>query len=82
MQNATGPIETDDAQLSYQNIDYLPFGTSVRYQLQEYPVCNYIHYEIPKGSNDPRLPIYFEQNDLTGHSRIHWQSMVRASIIY
>ena len=66
MQNATGPIETDDAQLSYQNTDYLPFGSSgdINYRSTRYATTSIMKFL--KASNDPRLPIYFEQNDLQG----------------
>ncbi|MBN9380549.1 MAG: SusD/RagB family nutrient-binding outer membrane lipoprotein [Chitinophagaceae bacterium] len=66
MTDPTGPITTDDAQMSYQNKDYLPFGTggdinyrSIRYGTR--PIINFL-----KSANDPRLPIYFEKNDLQG----------------
>lgn len=66
MQDAIGPIETDDAQLSYQNIDYLPFGSSgdINYRSTRYATASIMKFL--KASNDPRLPIYFEQNDLHG----------------
>jgi hypothetical protein len=66
MQNATGPIETDDAQLSYQNVDYLPFGGGgdINYRSTRYGTTSIIKFL--KESNDPRLPVYFEPNDLQG----------------
>lgn len=69
MLNTIGVIETDDAQLSYQNIDYLPFGTSgdVNYRSTRYATTSIIKFL--KASNDPRLPIYFEQNELQGSYR-------------
>lgn len=66
MQNSIGAIETDDAQLSYQNIDYLPFGSSgdINYRSTRYATTSIMKFL--KASNDPRLPIYFEPNDLQG----------------
>lgn len=66
MQNTIGPITTDDAQLSYQSIDYLPFGTSgdINYRSTRYATTSIM--EFLKESVDPRLPIYFEPNDLQG----------------
>ncbi len=66
MQNATGPIETDDAQLSYQNVDYLPFGGGgdINYRSTRYGTTSIIKFL--KQANDPRLPIYFEPNELQG----------------
>ena len=66
MQNATGPIENDDDQLSYQNVDYLAFGTGgeINYRSTRFATTSIIKFL--KTSNDPRLPIYFEPNDLQG----------------
>lgn len=66
MQNAIGPIETDDAQLSYQNIDYLPFGVGgeINYRSPRYATTSMVKFL--KGANDPRLPIYFDPNGLVG----------------
>lgn len=66
MSDATGPISSDDAQLSYSSIDYLPFGTSgdINYRSPRYASASIMKFL--KASSDPRLPIYFEQNDLQG----------------
>ncbi|MFM9907743.1 MAG: SusD/RagB family nutrient-binding outer membrane lipoprotein [Chitinophagaceae bacterium] len=66
MQNAIGSIESDDAQLSYQSIDYLPFGSSgdINYRSTRYATTSIMKFL--KASNDPRLPIFFEPNDLKG----------------
>jgi len=66
MQNATGPIETDDAQLSYENVDYLPFGGGgdINYRSTRYATTSIIKFL--KEANDPRLPVYFEPNELQG----------------
>ncbi|HKO79150.1 MAG TPA: SusD/RagB family nutrient-binding outer membrane lipoprotein [Chitinophagaceae bacterium] len=66
MQNATGPIETDDAQLSYQNVDYFPFGTGgdINYRSTRFATTSIIKFL--KTANDPRLPVYFEPNELQG----------------
>lgn len=66
MQNAIGPIEADDQQLSYQNMDYFPFGMSgdINYRSTRYATISIIKFL--KASNDPRLPVYFEANDLKG----------------
>ncbi len=69
MQNATGPITTDDAQVAYQSIDYIPFGTSgdINYRSTRYATMSIMKFL--KASNDPRLGIYFEKNSLQGSFR-------------
>ena len=66
MQNAIGPIDNDDAQMSYQNIDYLPFGIGgeITYRSARYGTTSIVNFL--KSTGDPRLPIYFEPNDLKG----------------
>ena len=66
MQDATGPIVDDANQLVYQNEDYLPFGTGgeISYRSQRFATTSIISFM--KKANDPRLPIYFEQNGLKG----------------
>ncbi len=66
MKDATGPIDSDDAQVSYSSIDYLPFGTSgdINYRSIRYASTSIVNFL--KAANDPRLPVYFEQNDLQG----------------
>lgn len=69
MQHPTGIIELADEQLSYQSIDYLPFGNGgdINYRSIRYATTSIMKFM--KASNDPRLPIYFEQNDLRGSFR-------------
>jgi len=69
MQNSTGPIETLDDQLNYQNMDYLPFGSSgdINYRSIRYATISIMKFL--KSSNDPRIGIYFEQNDLQAKFR-------------
>lgn len=66
MQNATGSIEEDGQQLSYQNIDYFAFGMGgeINYRSTRYATTSIMKFL--KASNDPRLPVYFEANDLQG----------------
>ncbi|CAN5804440.1 SusD/RagB family nutrient-binding outer membrane lipoprotein [soil metagenome] len=67
MQNAIGVIEADDEQLSYQNKDYFAFGMGgeINYRSTRYATSSIIKFL--KAANDPRLPIYFEANDLKGN---------------
>lgn len=66
MQNATGPIESIDNQLTYVNEDYLPFGMGgeITYRSQRFATTSIINFM--KKAVDPRLPIYFKANGLTG----------------
>lgn len=66
MSDAIGPISSDDAQLSYSSITFLPFGTSgdIDYRSPRYASASIMKFL--KSSADPRLPIYFEENDLQG----------------
>ncbi|MEO9143989.1 MAG: SusD/RagB family nutrient-binding outer membrane lipoprotein [Ginsengibacter sp.] len=66
MKDAIGPISEDDTQLSYSSVDFLPFGTSgdIDYRSPRYASASIIKFL--KASDDPRLPIYFEKNDLQG----------------
>ena len=66
MKDAVGPISEDNAQLSYSSVDFLPFGTSgdIDYRSPRYATASIMKFL--KTSNDPRLPIYFEENDLQG----------------
>ena len=69
MKDAIGPISNDDAQLSYTSTDFLPFGTGgdIDYRSPRYASASIIKFL--KASDDPRLPIYFEQNGLQGSFR-------------
>lgn len=66
MSDAIGPISNDEAQLSYSSIDYLPFGTSgdIDYRSPRFASASIMKFL--KASGDPRLPVYFEENDLQG----------------
>lgn len=63
MQDAIGPIDNDDAQLSYSNPNFSPFGNDINYRSVRYGSTSIIKFL--KAANDPRLPVYFEENDLT-----------------
>jgi hypothetical protein len=67
MSNATGPIVENADQLSYQSIDYLPFGQGgeISYRSQRFGTTSLV--DFMKKVNDPRLPIYFEKNGLVGN---------------
>ncbi|RYF88197.1 MAG: SusD/RagB family nutrient-binding outer membrane lipoprotein, partial [Chitinophagaceae bacterium] len=58
MQDATGPITSTEDQLTYQNIDYLPFGGGgeIDYRSTRYATTSIVNFM--KKANDPRLPIY------------------------
>ncbi|MEJ0102482.1 MAG: SusD/RagB family nutrient-binding outer membrane lipoprotein [Bacteroidota bacterium] len=63
MTDATGPIDTDDAQLSYVNKNYNGTGNDINYRSIRYATESIIGFM--KSSNDPRIGIYFSANDLT-----------------
>lgn len=63
MQDAVGPIDNDDAQLSYTNPNFSPFGNDINYRSIRYGSTSIINFL--KKANDPRLPIYFEDNGLS-----------------
>lgn len=64
MQDAIGPIDNDDAQLSYSNPDFSPFGNDINYRSARYGSTSIVNFL--KAADDPRLPVYFETNDLEG----------------
>jgi len=64
MTDATGPIDNDDTQLSYVSQDYTPQGDAVNYRSVRYGTTSIINFL--KNTNDPRLKIYYEDNDLVG----------------
>ncbi|MBX2920667.1 MAG: SusD/RagB family nutrient-binding outer membrane lipoprotein [Chitinophagaceae bacterium] len=64
LQDATGPIDADNGQLQYESIDYHAIGGSVNYRSTRYGTTSIINFL--KKSNDPRIGIYFEKNQLTG----------------
>jgi hypothetical protein len=61
-----GPITEIADQLSYQSLEYLPFGSGgeIVYRSQRFGTTSII--DFMKKVNDPRLAIYFEPNGLTG----------------
>ncbi len=63
IQNAIGPIDNDDAQLLYTNPNFSPFGNDINYRSIRYGSTSIINFL--KSANDPRLPIYFEDNGLS-----------------
>lgn len=69
LNDANGAITETDDQLSYQSIDYLPFGGGgeIVYRSQRFATTSMI--DFMKRVVDPRLPIYFEQNGLRGSFR-------------
>ncbi|HVI45792.1 MAG TPA: SusD/RagB family nutrient-binding outer membrane lipoprotein [Chitinophaga sp.] len=66
MQDPLGPIDSNDGQVKYQNSLYTPFGSGgdIDYRSRRYATTSIMQFL--KGSNDPRLPIYFDKNGLTG----------------
>lgn len=66
LKDPTGPINGDDSQVKYLNTTYSPFGTSsdVDYRSRRYATTSMMAFL--KKSNDPRLPVYFETNELKG----------------
>jgi hypothetical protein len=67
MQNAIGPITEVADQLTYVNEDYLPFGGGgeITYRSQRFATTSIVNFM--KKVEDPRLPIYFEENGLKGN---------------
>ena len=66
MSDATGPIVDEADQLTYQSIDYLPFGQGgeIDYRSPRFgstPIIDFM-----KKVEDPRLGIYFDKNGLQG----------------
>lgn len=69
MNDAVGPISSDDAQLSYSSPDYLPFGTGGDIDYRSPRFASQSIMTFLKATKDPRLEIYFEPNDLQGSFR-------------
>ncbi len=69
MQDAVGPIDSDVVQMVYSNDNYSPFGTGgeIDYRSRRFATSTIV--DFMKRANDPRLPIYFQANDLTGNFR-------------
>ena len=66
LSDPTGPITEMADQLSYQSEEYLPFGSGgeIVYRSQRFGTTSMI--DFMKKVDDPRLPIYFEENGLRG----------------
>ncbi|WP_291914998.1 SusD/RagB family nutrient-binding outer membrane lipoprotein [Chitinophaga sp. CB10] len=66
MKDPIGPINGDDSQVKYLNTTFTPFGTSadIDYRSRRYATTSIMAFM--KRSRDPRLPVYFESNDLVG----------------
>ncbi len=69
IQDPIGAITSEENQLTYINEDFLPFGSGgeINYRSQRFGTSSIINFM--KKVDDPRLPIYFEQNGLTGNFR-------------
>jgi hypothetical protein len=67
MQNPIGAITEVDDQLTYVNEDYMPFGIGgeITYRSQRFATTSIVNFM--KKVEDPRLPIYFEENGLKGN---------------
>jgi hypothetical protein len=66
LKDPIGAIDSDDSQVKYLNSTYSPFGnsTDIDYRSRRYATTSIMTFL--KKSNDPRLPVYFESNDLKG----------------
>lgn len=64
MQDGNGPIASDAAQLSFSSPDFTIFGNDINYRSVRYASTSILNFM--KTANDPRIPIYFEANDLEG----------------
>lgn len=65
MADSFGPIVADEEQLSYRNTNYSPFNPSdIDYRSRRFGSLSLVSFM--KETEDPRLPIYFDENDLTG----------------
>lgn len=63
MQNAIGPID-DASQFVYTKPEHNPIGNDIDYRSPRFATSSIMTFL--KSTNDPRLPIYFSPNDLTG----------------
>lgn len=63
MENPAGPIVEDADQFAYIDPDYDPIGGSIDYRSARFATNSIMTFL--KGTNDPRLKIYFTPNDLT-----------------
>jgi hypothetical protein len=67
MTDETGPFSSNDDQMTYNNPNYMPFtstGYMIDYRSVRYAVETVVDYM--KSTGDPRLGIYYTQNDLAG----------------
>ena len=66
LKDPIGPIDGDDSQVKYLNSTYTPFGNGgdIDYRSRRYATTSIMAFL--KKSEDPRLPVYFEKNDLVG----------------
>jgi hypothetical protein len=67
MTDATGPFSSLDDQMTYNNPNYMPFtstGYMIDYRSVRYAIETVVDYM--KSTGDPRLGIYYSQNDLVG----------------
>lgn len=67
MQDPIGPIDSDDAQMMYSNDTYTPFGTGGDIDYRSRRFATQVIISFMKRTQDPRLSIYFDPNDLTGN---------------
>ncbi|MRG43762.1 SusD/RagB family nutrient-binding outer membrane lipoprotein [Chitinophaga sp. SYP-B3965] len=66
MQNTIGPID-DASQFVYNRPEHNPIGNDIDYRSPRFATSSIMTFL--KATNDPRLPIYFTPNDLTGSFR-------------
>ncbi len=67
MQDATGPIDSDEGQLQYMNPTQAFLGADVDYRSRRFASRQMVTFM--KSAADPRIRIYFDQNDLVGAFR-------------
>jgi hypothetical protein len=63
MENATGPIVTDEDQFAYIDPNHNPIGNDIDYRSARFATKSIITFL--KNTNDPRMQMYFSPNDLT-----------------
>lgn len=66
MQNPTGAISSDNGQVKFMNPTYSAFGGGgdIDYRSRRFATASIMKFL--KSVKDPRLPIYFDKNDLVG----------------
>jgi len=67
MEDPTGPIDSEAAQMVFTHDNYTPFGTGsdIGYRSTRFGTQSII--DFLKRTADPRLPVYFSPNDLQGN---------------